>query len=289
MGIYDRDYARPEGYGQQYSMGGGFRGIPPVVKWLLIINFVVFIVGALVFPASPQNDPRGIIPMTLLERFFSVYPATTGMALQIWRVITYQFLHAGVFHLVFNLMVLYFMGPFIERAWGSKVFLKFYLICGAAGGIVYTLLARFGILEIGPMVGASGAIYGVVAAIAVMYPRLKVLLWGIVPMTMVWLVVLVVILSLLNIASGTNAGGEAAHLTGLAVGFIYVKYKPLLAHFRMERSKGAWEQKMQQRMQFQQEVDRILDKVSREGINSLSEKEKSVLQEATRREQQGRM
>jgi len=286
MGIYDRDYARHEGYGRQYSMGAGFRGMPPVVKWLLIINFAIFIIGSLVFPISVENDPQGYIPMSQLERWFAVYPASVGMGFQLWRVITYQFLHGSVLHIVFNLIVLYFFGPVLERQLGSVRFLKFYLIAGAAGGILYTFLVMMRVLHPLPMVGASGAIYGVVAALAVLYPRMKVLLWGIIPMTMVWLVVLVVILSLMNIAAGNNAGGELAHLTGLAVGYVYVKYRPLLDNFRMQRHKGAWEKKMEQQMDFQRDVDRILDKVHREGINSLSTHEKQILQEATRREQQ---
>ena len=279
MGIYDRDYARPEGYGQQYNIGGGFGGIPPVVKWLLIINFVVYMIGVLTW------DSFG--------KYFYIYgavdPVSPVNAIEVWRLITYQFLHDphDVFHLVFNMIVLYFFGPLLERQLGSVRFLKFYLTAGAAGGVVYTILALLHVLPAGVMVGASGAIYGVIAAIAVMYPRLKVLLWGILPMTIIWLVILVVILSLLKIATGRNAGGEMAHLTGLAVGFLYVKYQPLMARFRMERHKGAWARKMEDQLKFQQEVDRILEKVHREGINSLSVREKQILQEATRREQQG--
>ena len=278
MGIYDRDYVRPE-HQQHYTMGGGVRGIPPVVKWLLIINFVVFLVAILI----PDLG-------NFMYEYGSVLPDSFVRMIQPWRYLTYQFLHdpSTIWHLVFNMIVLYFMGPFVERAWGSRAFLKFYLISGAAGGVVYTLLVLVRLLEAGPMVGASGAIYGVVAAIAVMYPRMKVLLYGIIPMTMVWLVVLVVIVSLLNIASGRNAGGEAAHLTGLAVGFFYVKYKPLLTQWRMKRNKGAWANKVNQERQFRFEVDRILDKVHREGIQSLSSREKKILQEATRREQENR-
>ena len=283
MGIYDRDYARPEGYGQQYSMGGGFRSIPPVVKWLLIINFALFIIDNLLFSDLLPDNPK--IRFTILDQYFSVFPASWGMALQPWRVITYQFLHADVGHIVFNLFALYMFGPFVERTWGSKAFLKFYLISGAAGGFLYTLLARLNILEIGPMVGASGAIYGILAVVALMFPKMRVLLFFIIPMTLSWAVILVIILSLLFIFSGINAGGELAHLTGLAVGFIYVKYKPLLTAWRMQRKKGAWAEKIQQEQRFQQEVDRILEKVHREGINCLSEKEKNMLQEATRREQ----
>ena len=276
MGIYDRDYGRPNAYQQQYSMGGGFRGLPPVVKWLLISNFVIYLVANLV----PDLG-------SFIYAYGAVFPISFFNGIQVWRLITYQFLHDPdlIWHLVFNMIVLFFFGPLLERQWGSKAFLKFYLSAGAAGGIVYTLLVLLRILPAGIMVGASGGLFGIMAAVAVMYPRLKVLLWGIIPMTMVWMVVLVVIVSLLNIAAGKNVGGEVAHFSGLAVGFIYVKYKPWLTRFRMERSKGAWAQKMQQEQRFQQEVDRILEKVHREGINNLSEKEKNMLQEATRREQ----
>lgn len=276
MGIYDRDYVRPDFGQQQYTrMTSGFGNISPVVKWLLIINFAVFIISHLV-PSIGR----------IVYALCPVEPTSFANIIQVWRFITYQFLHGSVWHLVFNLMVLYFMGPLLEQAWGSKAFLKFYLTAGAAGGIVYTLLVILKLLPAGGMVGASGAIYGVVAVIAVMYPRMKVLLYGIIPMSMIWLVVLVVILSLINIASGTNAGGEAAHLTGLAVGFFYVKYKPLLTQWRMQRHKGAWEKKMQTERGFLQEVDRILDKVNRDGIQSLTNREKQILQEATRREQE---
>jgi membrane associated rhomboid family serine protease len=275
MGIYDRDYVRPE-HEQHYSMGGGFRGIPPVVKWLLIINFSVYIIAKLI-PGLGNY----------IYYYCSVLPESFPKMIQVWRLVTYQFLHdpSNIFHIVFNMLVLYFMGPFVERTWGSRAFLKFYLIAGAAGGVVYTFLVLIGILPAGMMMGASGAIYGVVAAIAVMYPRMRVLLYGIIPMTMVWLVVLVVIMSLLFIASGVNAGGEVAHLTGLAVGFLYVKYKPWLTQRRMQRQKGAWQKKIEQERNFHTEVDRILEKIQREGINALSAREKQILQEATRREQ----
>ena len=105
-------------------------------------------------------------------------------------------------------------------------------------------------------------------------------------MTMYWLVILAVIISFMNIAAGKNVGGEAAHMTGLAMGFAYVLYKPKMIQIRMARSKGNWEKKMKAEQNFQKEVDRILEKVHNEGINSLTPMEKRVLQEATRREQQ---
>ena len=274
MGIYDRDYARPY-QDQHYSMGSGFKGMPPVVKWLLITNFAVFIFSMLV----PNIG-------NYIYKFGAVDTSQSTNTLQVWRVISYQFLHGDVMHLAFNLLVLYFMGPFVERSFGSRTFLKFYLICGAAGGVVYTLLVLLRILPAGIMVGASGGIYGVMAALAIMFPQMRVLLWGIIPMTMVRLVILLVVVSLITIAFGHNVGGEAAHLSGLAMGYLYMKYKPWITRRRMERQKGAWSQKIERERDFQAEVDRTLDKVRREGINSLTKNEKRILQEATRREQE---
>ncbi|MCE5185833.1 MAG: rhomboid family intramembrane serine protease, partial [Planctomycetaceae bacterium] len=121
MGIYDRNYNRSDGFGSQYT-AGGMLGLTPAVKWLLIINFAVFVADALIFPRIEDG-------ISILDLYGSVFPVTSVYALQLWRLITYQFLHAGVGHLVFNLLVLYFMGPFVEREWGSRAFLKFYLIC----------------------------------------------------------------------------------------------------------------------------------------------------------------
>lgn len=283
MGIYDRDYNRPDGYEQSYAPTGGMGGITPAVKWLLIINFAVFVINALIFPPL---DPDAPIRTTLLDLYGAIFPASAAYAIQLWRLVSYQFLHAGVGHLVFNMLVLYFMGPLVERSWGSKAFVKFYLICGAAGGVVYTLMVMLNILEPGIMVGASGAIYGVMAAVAYTFPHLRVLLWGIIPMTMIRLVILLVIVSLLTLAFGHNVGGELAHLTGLGAGFLYVMYKPWFTNLRMEHQKGAWSRKVDQEREFLKEVDEILDKVHREGIQSLSWHERHVLQEATRREQQ---
>ena len=173
MGIYDRDYARPY-QDKHYSMGSGFKGMPPVVKWLLIINFAVFMISFLAFPDLIPENPQ--IRFTAVDQYFSVLPVSLGEALQVWRVITYQFLHGDVMHLAFNMLVLYFMGPFIERSFGSKAFLKFYLVCGAAGGVVYTLFVLLRILPAGVMVGASGAIMGILVAFGMLFPESKLML-----------------------------------------------------------------------------------------------------------------
>ena len=254
-------------------MGGGFGGLGPVVKWLLIINFVVFILTL--------SRSLG----SFLFTWGAVFPVNYTMMLEVWRLITYQFLHWNAFHFLFNMIVLFFFGPILENLWGSRTFLRFYLISGAVGGVVYTVLVLLHVLPAGPMAGASGALNAILMAVAILYPRMIVLVYGIIPVRIVWLVVIMIIISFLNFARGENAGGEAAHLSGLAAGAIYAFYKPWFTSLRMRRKKGNWEKKLDEEREFEAEVDRILKKVHREGMQSLSEKEKNTLQEASRREQ----
>ena len=276
MGIYDRDYLHDEGTGRR-QVPFAMPSLPPVVKWLLIVNIAIFLVCALI-PAIGN----------VVYAWGSVYPGSWGYIAQVWRFITYQFLHDtnGFFHILFNMMVLYFFGPLMERMWGSRRFLKFYLCAGAAGGIVYTLLVVFGVLKALPMVGASGGLYGILGAVAMLFPQMQVFLFGVIPMSMRTMSILAVVLSLLNFAGGSNAGGEAAHLTGMAIGVLYVIALPRLTNLRMKKNKGQWSQKIEVERSFASEVDRILDKIHKEGLTSLTDKEKSILREATRREQE---
>ncbi|RKY05774.1 MAG: DUF1751 domain-containing protein, partial [Planctomycetota bacterium] len=183
----------------------------PAVKWLLIINIAVFVPAYLI----PALD-------NFLTVWFSVYPSTLLRALQPWRLISYQFLHAGVMHVLFNMLILYFFGPLLERLWGTRRFAVFYLVCGAMGGLVYPLLVLSNVLRPLPLIGASGAIFGMLAAGAVLFPGLRVFFMGIFPMSLRTLAILLAVLSLLKFAGDHNRGGEAAHLAGMAAGIAYV-------------------------------------------------------------------
>ena len=184
------------------------------------------------------------------------------------------------------MLILYFFGPMLEKMWGSKKFVKFYLICGACGGILYTLLVMVGYMGSGYLVGASGAIYGMLAAGAVLYPNMRVYFLGFFPIPMKALAIILVVMSLLGVMRGDNQGGQAAHLAGLAAGAVYMlwpRWQQAKKNRQPERIK--WESKINQQRTFQADIDRILDKVHRKGISSLSRKEKKMLREATKREQ----
>jgi membrane associated rhomboid family serine protease len=282
MGLYDRDYTRADFRSQFYGgphMRMLFPRLTPAVKWLLIINVAVFLPGFLV---RPLGD--------FLETWFSVYPASVGRSLQLWRLISYQFLHDfdGFGHIFWNMLILYFMGSILEPVWGSRKFLVFYLICGAAGGIFYPVLALAGWLSKGPLVGASGAILGVIAACGILFPNLMVYLFGIIPVRLAILALIMGVISVMSVLRPdviANAGGEAAHLAGAATGVVYVLSESWRAKLKLKLRSGAWEKQMAAQRDLRVEVDRILQKVHDSGIHSLTSKEKRILRKATDLEQ----
>jgi membrane associated rhomboid family serine protease len=254
-----------------------FPRMTPMVKKLLIINVAVFLPCFLIVGLD-----------RVIFRWFSVDPANGWMWLQLWRPITYQFLHGGPMHIFMNMLVLYFFGPVLERFWGSKKFLIFYLVCGAMGGLFYPLLAHVGWLPKAQLVGASGSILGMLAAAAILFPNMRVFVWGIFPVKITVLALIIAgisIITLLRPDRYTNAGGEAAHLAGMVAGALYVLSESRLAKLKLRVHSGRWEKKMAAQRNLQMEVDRILQKVHQSGIHSLTSKEKKILKKATEAEQ----
>jgi membrane associated rhomboid family serine protease len=273
MGIYDRDYSHEQ---QRPQIKFSMPKITPVVKWLLIINGAVFLLTAIPSPLS-----------RLIFNWFAVYTTTnSAIFLQPWRYITYQFLHDGFSHILFNMFVLFMFGTMLEKQWGTHRFIKLYLICGAAGGILYALLVLVNALPPGSLVGASGAILGIIGAVAVLYPSMRVYFFGIFPIPMPVLALIIAAGSVIGFLRAENPGGEAAHLSGLAVGALMVIYQPLMGKRRVKKSEGLWQKKQQLKQDFHKEIDRILDKVHTQGIKSLTRKERSILKRATELEQQ---
>jgi len=278
MGIYDRDYTQAD-FRHAPQMRFVFPKLTPVVKRLLIINVAVFVLSFLIAPLAD-----------FFFQWFSVYPATLGMSLQLWRLVTYQFLHSidGFGHILWNMLILYFLGSMLEPLWGSKKFLAFYLVCGAAGGVLYPLLALGGWLRVVPLVGASGAILGVLTATAILFPATRILVIGIFPVRLRIIAIILVVISILTVLRPQrigNAGGEAAHLAGIVTAVIYVFSESWRAKLKMKIGAGQWKKKITAQRNLQVEVDRILQKVHDSGIHNLTQREKKLLKQATKTEQ----
>ncbi len=277
MGIYDRDYTQSNFESQfRYTpqMRMTFPKLTLVVKRLLIINVAVFFTSIVIRPLG-----------SLLFDWASVYPANLLVSLQLWRLITYQFLHGSVGHILLNMLGLFFLGPTLERHWGSRKFLIFYLGCGVAGALFYMLLVAMKFLPALPMVGASGAILGMLAACAILFPHFVVILF-IFPMPIrVAAIILTGIYVAAIIRKGANAGGDAAHLAGMVAGALYVFSGSWRTKIKLKILEGNWEKKVKNQQRLQLELDRILEKVHTQGIYSLTSKEKKILKKATKAQQ----
>jgi len=180
---------------------------------------------------------------------------------------------------------LFFLGPTLERHWDSRKFLIFYLSCGAAGGLFYILLVALNFLRAIPMVGASGAILGLLAACAILFPHFVVFIFLFPVPIRVAAIGLTILYFFFVVTRAENAGGHAAHLAGMAAGAGYVFSQPWRERFKLKTRTGAWERKMAEQRRLQLELDRILQKVHNSGIHSLTSKEKRILKKATEAEQ----
>ncbi len=280
--MHNRTYWRDDnsgrfgGGGGSYGGGGMSMGLPkpgPAVGGLLITNIVMFVI-------------QHIVPAT--DVWLTVIPAYWWEA---WRYITFQFLHGSVFHILFNMIGLYFLGNYLERAWGAKRFLTFYLVCGAFAGLTHVVLTfLFNWNPDIPLLGASGGVYAVIIACAILFPGIQLILMFF-PVPIRFAALLFFIISFLSLLSGDGGGvSHAAHFGGMVLGGAWVwltpKIKQASADAQAKVQQGVWEKKMRNEQATRAEIDKILDKIKQKGIGSLSNKEKKILQDAT--EQQRR-
>lgn len=299
MSWQDRDYSSEQQYrGMQGRPAFGSRLTgSSVVTWLLVANVVVFMLDNIL-----SGSTRGSSFSPSEHGHFSVEKGIYQF--QIWRFITYQFLHANFMHVLFNMIALYFFGPMVEKWWGSVRFLAYYLICGIGSVIIFTALAYIpGLLNVSAssgLVGASGCIFGLLVCAAMVAPNQRVMmLFPPIPMKMRTLVLVFLGIAVFSVLVGSgNAGGEAAHLGGAVMGFILMKQPILLGFTKVfdsasrqkrkgNREQQALEREAMKRQKHNLEVDRILAKVKEKGLQSLTEKEKKTLQHETDRKQAG--
>jgi membrane associated rhomboid family serine protease len=254
--------------------------LTPVVKWLLIANIGIHVLQAVLF-TSAMRSPAVLTP---LERIFAVYPVSVFKALQVWRLVGYQFLHGNGWHIFGNMLGLFFLGPTLERHWGSRRFLLFYLGCGVAAGLFYIFLVATGVLGVGYLVGASGAILGMLVACAILFPQFVVFIL-LFPVPIRVAAVGLMLLYVFNVAMlGSNAGGDAAHLGGMAAGAAYVLLLPRWERLKLRMHSQSWEKRLEESRRLRIEVDRLLAKVHRSGLHSLTAREKRILKKATQEE-----
>ena len=281
-----------------YSSSGwsnpfGF-ALTPWVKRLLVINGVVFLI-TLAF--------SGLLP------YLAFTPAE--VLREPWTPLTYMFVHGSFWHLFFNMIGLFFFGPPLEERWGSTEFLKFFLICGFGGALLSLLSPGVAI------VGASGAVFGVMLAYALYWPDNPIYIWGILPVKAKWLIGFLVVFTLFSGVFGRGAGvAHLAHLGGFAAAFLYLRspwapsawgssrrssgesalpegLKRLASLRRSANRRSEQDAEVvhdntrridrEREEEVLDEIDRILDKISERGLASLTADERRQLEQASRR------
>jgi membrane associated rhomboid family serine protease len=262
------------GYYRQRSFSFGPGAIlPPVVKYLLIANGIAFLLELVIGGAMIYY--LGLVPRLITGQFM------------VWQFFTYMFLHGGFFHLLFNMFALWMFGSDIERVWGSREFLNYYLICGLGAGAFNFVLAINSPI---PVIGASGAIYGILVAFAMLFPNRLIYIYFLFPIKAKYLVIIFGAIEFFA-SLGQSQGGVAhfAHLGGMVVGFLYLKSDWRLSSLWKKASDVRYRRKVQkivkkreQGQELMDQVDAILDKINRVGYENLTEEEKETLDKASK-------
>jgi membrane associated rhomboid family serine protease len=323
-----QSYRRPSPFG-----GGGFlSSLPPGIKGLLVANVGIYLLQLFFgkFHVGVEGSLNGLI-----LTYFPLWPLDSGY-FHFWQFFTYMFLHDGFWHILFNMLMLTFMGIQVESLWETRKFLIYYFLCGLGGGAAHFFLS--GVSQGGgPMLGASGAIFGVLIAFGTLFPDSYVrgIMFPFFAIKAKYLVPILIAIELLSINGADNVA-HLAHLGGAVTGLIYLL---VLTHGHLFsfRSRGSasrpWQPPTngdahgptifggarapfrsrsgpidaeyqdlgeshqpsqsttdvkQGRVITQDVVDRILDKIAASGYQNLTEEERDILFEASRRMEERR-
>lgn len=242
-----------------------------------------------------------------------------------WQVITYMFIHGNFGHIFFNMFALWMFGVEIENLWGSKKFLIYYFLCGIGAAIANLFIAPF-FTDVGPTIGASGAVYGVLVAFAFLFPNREIYLYFLFPIKAKYFVIFYIILEAVYVATSVESGvAHVAHLGGAVVGFIYLLFdsrnqfkrffqsskntedftnffsdREFGRPFEPPRRKGPEKevknaeykeitkedlkkQQEEEQKKIQKRIDKILDKLAEKGYDALTDEEKRILFEDSKK------
>jgi rhomboid family protein len=279
------------------------------VQWLLALNIGVYFLQLTLFSPDAVFSALALDP----ARFPSSW----------WTIVTYMFVHAWLAHLAFNLFTLWMFGPRLEHAWGTRTFTQFYLWCGLGGAVAHLLFAQHS-----SVIGASGAISGVLVAYAIAWPDEEVYLFGVIPMKSRWLIAAMIGMNIIFALSPSSRIDWTAHVGGMGFGWLFLKLYSLGGLDRVrgwvssvpdesedmpravprtrssmqDRGRGVDEvvarsnavvlrdskplvrvPKQETPQEYAARVNIVLDKISKQGIASLTRDERRLLEDMSRK------
>jgi len=270
----------------------GFKRIPPVIRTIIAINVIVFILLAVVggIRVGDQSLNRYIVD------YLGFNPSIGTAITQPWRFVTYMFLHGGGFHLLFNMLWLWWMGRSVEESIGPRSFAVIFFGSGIGGAFFHIAFAS--LYGTSMVIGASGAVFGVMVAFAYLYPRAPIMLLFLPPIEARFVVAGLIAFDVLFIGSGDNVA-RLVHLGGAGVGYLLIKahyegkdlsaiVRPIERLWQQSPSKKSPKKPKNKKMYSvsdveiveetnQDELDQILEKISKSGYDGLTKEEKRKL------------
>ena len=250
------------------------------IKILVSVNFGIYILQSV----SGKED--------VFFRLFGLVPSTFISDLMLWQPFTYLFFHApfyssvGISHVLLNMLGLWVFGRELEQAWGKTKFLRYYFTTGIGSGLI-TYFFQIG--SDNPVIGASGAVYGILLAYGISYPNRMLYIWGLIPVRSMWLVIVMGSIAFFGLLGNADGISHVTHISGMLIGYVLIKKKWRLhdiwfairkktVEFQVQR----YEEKSIKKKMLQKDIDLILEKIQKVGFIGLSDKEKSKLYEASK-------
>jgi membrane associated rhomboid family serine protease len=263
---------------------------------LIGINVAVFLSLGIIYVLEMLTTRQSVL-YDLIKTYTALPSSLPTLAQRFWTPITYMFMHAGFFHLLFNMLWFYWIGQILEEYLGGKKLMTLYFLGGLAGALFY--IAAFNVFPLfadvkqsGMVVGASAAVMAVIVGTATLLPDYTISMMFLGAIKLKWIAVFYVLLAFISIV-GSNAGGELAHLGGAFIGFIYIKQLQRGNDWGSSISK-VLTPKSKLKVAYRnvpknvntkpdaEEIDRILDKISKSGVKSLTKQEQEILSRASR-------
>lgn len=273
-------------------------GLPIAIRTIIGLNIAIYLIQVLgqIFGGSAFSNA--------LVQAFAFYPEWQTAVFQPWRVFTYMFLHAGALHIIFNMLWLWWLGRAVEETLGPRSFTVIYLGSGIGGALLDVFFAQF--LGINYVIGASGAVFGVMVAFAMLYPTMPIMLFLLPPIEARYVVAGLIALNILALGGNSNVA-YIVHLGGAGIGYLLMKarqrgfdlsgiirpleniwyelkgaYKKRKSSPRNKNMYSVSDVEVVEEVE-ESELDKILEKISRKGYDALTKEEKRKLFELSRK------
>ena len=250
------------------------------IKILISINFIIYALQSL----AGKED--------IFFRLFGLVPNVFISELMLWQPFTYMFFHApyyssvGISHILLNMLGLWVFGRELEQAWGKSKFLKYYFLTGIGSGLITYL---FQINSDNPVIGASGAVYGILLAYGISFPNRMLYIWGLIPVRSIWLVVIMGSIAFFGLLGRADGISHVTHISGMFIGYLLLKKKWQLTDIIFAMRKKTVEFQVQRKedralkkKNINRDLDMILEKIKEVGFSGLSKEEQSKLYESSK-------